>query len=291
MDAIGLLRRLTDPGLARPDQLRRAAEPLTKRPVPKAAPATLYWRDLLGRVQARVARSRSRLVAGRDLGDAVDIARLVCPLRYDLSVRIDFIRLLREEWGLYETNLPAFLDRPESKAYYVWFKDVACARFQPRLSRDSRRLAPVFVERVHETARLWKSIQTNGYNPTTPIRLRAGHPVCPVNGKVINSTYYAGDGCHRMACLFVGGQTQLLPEQYEVLIQPNFRPLDNTTLLIRHLPLDRAGYLRFISGFYCAGGELDTPEAILSQVAASKPDLLAELETVFAYDLPSFSGQ
>jgi hypothetical protein len=251
----------------------------------------MHWRDLLRRAQARVARARARLVAGRDLGDTVDIARLVCPLRYDLCVRIDFIRLLREKWSLYETDLAEFLDRPESKAYYVWFKDVACARFQPELSRDTRRLAPVFVERVHATARLWRSIQTNGYNPETPIQLRAGHPVSPVNGKVINSTYYAGDGCHRMASLFVAGQTQLLPEQYEVLIQPNFRPLDNTTLLIRHLPLDRAGYLRFISGFYCEGRVFDTPEAILSQVAASKPELLAELETVFAFDLPSFSGQ
>jgi hypothetical protein len=259
--------------------------------LPTDASIIMYWRDLLGRVQARVARSRTRLVAGRELGDAVDIARLVCPLRYDLWVRIDFIRVLREEWSLYEADLTAFLDRPEAKAYYVWFKDVACARFQPQLSRDTRRLAPVFVERVHETARLWKSIQTNGYNPETPIRLRAGHPVSPVNGKVINSTYYAGDGCHRMACLFVAGQTQLLPEQYEVLIQPNYCPLDNTTLLIKHLPLDRAGYLRFISDFYCEGRELDSPEAILSHVAASKPDLLAELETVFAFDLPSFSSQ
>jgi hypothetical protein len=291
MDSFGLMRRLTARGLERPDQLDRARELLGVKPAPRAAPGNRYWRDLLGRLQARVARSRPRLVAGRDLGDVVDIGRLVCPLRYDLCVRIDFIRLLSEAWSLYETNLAEFLDRPESKAYYVWFKDVACARFRPQLSRDTRRLAPVFVERVHETARLWRSIQTDGYNPATPIRLRAGHPVCPVNGKVINTAYFAGDGCHRMACLFVAGQTQLLPEQYEVLIQPNFLPLDNTTLLIRHLPLDRAGYLRFISGFYCDGRELDTPEAILSQVAASRPDLLAELETVFAFDLPSFSGQ
>jgi hypothetical protein len=290
MDAFGLMRRLTARGPGRIDQLLSTAEPLGLKPLRRVVPTSLNWRDLLGRVQARVARSRPRVVAGRELGDVVDIGRLVCPLRYDLCVRIDFIRLLREAWRRYESDLTEFLDRPESKAYFVWFKEVACARFRPELARDPRRLESVFVERVHETARLWRSIQTDGYNPATPIRLRAGHPVCPVNGKIINTAYYAGDGCHRMACLFVAGQTQLLPEQYEVLIQPNFRPLDNTALLIPHLPLDRAGYLRFISGFYCEGRELDSPEAILSQVAAAKPELLTELETVFAFDLPSFSG-
>jgi hypothetical protein len=62
-------------------------------------------------------------------------------------------------------------------------------------------------------------------------------------------------------------------------------------LLIRHLPLDATGYLRFISGFYCDGRELDSAEAIRSHVATSRPELLPELDTVFAFDLPSFSGQ
>jgi hypothetical protein len=257
----------------------------------RSGPRTVsYWRSLLGRMQARLSQSRTRLVPGRHLGHTVDIDRLICPLRYDLRVRIDFIRLLSQAWSLYETDLDQFLERPEAKAYYVWFRDVACARFHPELTQDAPRLASAFVERVHDTARLWRSIQTNGYNPATPIRLRAGDPVRPVNGKIIKTPYYAGDGCHRMACLYVGGQTQLLPEQYEVQIQPNFRPLDNTSLLIRHLPLDATGYLRFISGFYCEGRELDSAEAIRSHVATSRPELLPELDTVFAFDLPSFSG-
>jgi hypothetical protein len=112
-----------------------------------------------------------------------------------------------------------------------------------------------------------------------------------VNGKLVNSSYFAGDGCHRMACLFVSGQTSLRPDQYEVKIQESFHPLDNTAVLIRQLPLARPTYLRFISGFYCHGEELNTPEAIVAHVASNAPHLLAELESVLDYDLPSFSDQ
>jgi hypothetical protein len=248
------------------------------------------WRNLLARVQARVTRPHGQVVPGRELGDGVEIGRLACPLRYDLCVRIDFIRLLRQEWSLYQSNLPDFLRRPESQAYFIWFRDVATARFQPELARDQTRLRSVFVDRVHETAGLWQSIQSNGYNPATPIQLRAGRNVQPVNGKLVNTSYFAGDGCHRLACLFVSGQTSLRPEQYEVKIQDSFHPLDNTAVLIRHLPLAKATYLRFISGFYC-GQELNTAEAIVAHVASNAPHLLAELESVLNFDLPIFPDQ
>jgi hypothetical protein len=249
------------------------------------------WRGLLARVQARVTRPRGQIVSGRDLGEVVEIGRLACPLRYDLWVRIDFIRLLRREWHLYQSNIPEFLGRPESQAYFIWFRDVASARFQPELTRDQTRLRPAFLDRVHDTARLWQSIQSDGYDPATPIQLRAGRKVQPVNGKLVESSYFAGDGCHRMACLFVSGQTSLTPEQYEVKIQDSFHPLDNTAVLIRQLPLTRARYLRFISGFYCRGEELNTAEAIVTHVASNAPHLLAELESVLDFDLPSFSDQ
>jgi hypothetical protein len=183
------------------------------------------------------------------------------------------------------------LRRPESEAYFIWFRDVASARFQPELARDQTRFWSAFVDRVHETARLWQSIHSDGYDPATPIQLRAGRKVQPVNGKLVNSSYFAGDGCHRMACLFVSGQMSLTPEQYNVRIQESFHPLDNTAVLIRQLPLARETYLRFISQFYCGGQELNTAEAIVSHVASNAPHLLPELESVLDFDLPSFSDQ
>lgn len=245
--------------------------------------------DFLARMQARVGRARHQVVSGHELAEPVEIGRLMCPLRYDLWVRIEFIRLLRDEWTLYTSDLPAFLRRPESRAYYIWFKEVACARFRPELYPDDRRIQPAFVSRVHETSRLWKSIETSGYDQSNPIRLRAGRSIRPVNGKRISSPYFAGNGCHRLSCLYVMGQTRLAPEQYEVEFAPVYQPLDNTAILLRMLPLDRTRYFRFISRFYCDGVELDTADEIRRQVAAAKRSLLPELESVFAFDLASLA--
>jgi hypothetical protein len=243
------------------------------------------FRDLITRVQARVARYRQEIVPGTKIGESIDIGRLICPLRFDLCVRIDFIRLLRDEWSLYADDLSRFLDRPESKAYYVWFKEVRCARYSPELYRNDQLLLPAFIRRVHETARIWRSIERDGYDRSTPIRLESGRSIGSVNGKTISFPYFAGDGCHRMASLYLNGQTRLEPEDYEVHFRRAFEPLDITTILLKHLPLDRTTYLNFISRFYCNGLRLDSADRILQQVARERADLLPELKSVLAFDL------
>jgi hypothetical protein len=236
-------------------------------------------------VQARVARYRQEIVAGTDIGKPIDIDRLMCPLRYDLWVRIEFISLLRDEWELYTEDLEAFLVRPESRAYRTWFKDVRCALYSPRLYHDETQVELAFIERVHQTAQLWASIERQGYDRSKPIRIGSGHTIQHVNGKAVKSTYFAGDGCHRMSCLYVTGRTHLEPDQYEVLIQRILKPLDITAMLLTKLPLNKAKYLNFISRFYCDGLQLGSAERLLQHVAANRADLLPELESVLAFDL------
>lgn len=245
----------------------------------------LAWQDILTRVRARVRRSRRQVVSGRTIAESVPIGRLMCPLRYDLLVRIEFIRLLRDQWSMYADNLSRFLERPQSRAYYVWFKEVACARYRREIYGDDKLLHSAFVGRVHETARLWKSITSNGYDQSTPVRLQSGHSVRTVHGKRINSAYFAGDGCHRLSCLYLMGHDRLEPEQYEVELSRSYQPLDNTAILIKKLPLDRTEYLHFLSRFYCDGMELDSVGAIRQHVASHSPNLLPELDSVLAFDL------
>jgi hypothetical protein len=245
-----------------------------------------YLRNFAIRVRARVARHRPEIVPGRQIAVPIDIGRLICPLRYDLWVRIEFISLLRDEWNLYAADFQAFLRRPQVQAYYAWFSEIVCARYLPQLYGDTRRAHPAFIKRVHETARLWQSIAGQGYDPWTPIHLMTGRSIRCVNSKAINSIYFAGDGCHRIACLYVNGQRRLEPEHYEVLVHREFEPLDNTTILMQHLPLDTATYLRFISRFYCDGLALDSVDEILQYVACERTCLLPELKSVLAFDLP-----
>lgn len=241
--------------------------------------------DLIRRGGSLLARLRQDVVPGSAIGHSVDIHRLMCPLRYDLLVRIRLVHLLSEEWQLYRSDLNAFLDRAPVRAYRVWFRDVCCARYRPDLCRDPKRLADAFIGRVHETAALWRSIVQHGFDTSKPIRLMTGRSIRSVNGKRVKAKYFAGDGCHRIACLYVAGRTTLAPAHYEVVIYPTFEPLDNTAILAERLPLHRTTYLRFVSRFYCDGEPLDSVEEIKRQVAARKPALLPELESVLAYDL------
>jgi hypothetical protein len=244
-------------------------------------------RDLITRVQARIARYRQEILPGTEIAKAIDIDRLMCPLRYDLWVRIEFIRLLRDQWAHYTDDLTGFLDRPQSRAYRVWFKEVRCALYSPQIYRNEELLQAEFINRVRQTAALWRSIERDGYNRSTPIRLGSGRSIRNVNGKTINSTYFAGDGCHRMSCLYVAGQTRLKPEDYEVQVHPDFEPLDITAMLVRQLPLSRTAYLDFLSRFYCSGSQLPSTDQIRQYVASEQPELRAELDSVLAFDLPN----
>jgi hypothetical protein len=241
---------------------------------------------LLRRARARIDRRRQRVIAGAAMAERIDIGRLMCPLRYDLHIRIEFIRLLRDESALHAEDPDAFLEREPARAYYTWFKEIVCARAGSGRYRNDALVRAAFLERVEETARLWHSINDRGYDPSTPIRLATGDAVRSVNGKRIMSKLFAGDGCHRIACLYLSGQTSLEPHQYEAVVYPRFKPLDNTAILVGHLPLGRAAYLQFISSFYCGGLTPGTPDEILAHVARTRPELLPELESVFAFDLP-----
>jgi len=245
----------------------------------------LYLHHFVRRVRARIARYRQEIVPGGELGESIDIGRLMCPLRYDLQVRIDFFRLLRDQWDQYTDDLEGFLERAESRAYSVWFKEVRCARFDPRVYRDEKLFKPAFHKKVHRSASLWRSIDRSGFDASNPIGLMSGRAIRRVNGKTINSIYFPGHGCHRMACLYLTGLRQLNPEHYQVMIQRDFEPLDITAVLIKHPPLDRTTYLKFISRFYCDGWELDSADRILQHVASEKANLLPELESVLAFDL------
>ncbi|HEX6106963.1 MAG TPA: hypothetical protein VFZ26_15350 [Gemmatimonadales bacterium] len=241
-------------------------------------------REVVRRVRNRVDRYGRRIVSGERIGRPIDIERLACPLRYDVWVRAEFIHLLRSAWGAYEADLGGFLERPQARAYFTWYREVAVKRFHPTIYPHHQLVWRRFLGRVRETARLWRSISEDGYDASKPIRLASGRAIRNVNGKRVASTLFAGDGCHRIACLSLIGQTRLEPGQYEVEVRRRYQPLDNTAILCRELPLDRPAYLRFLSRFYCGAAE-DSLAEIRRRVAAERPGLLPELESVLAYDL------
>ena len=226
--------------------------------------------------------SSPRIVPGTEIGIGLNIVSLICPLRYDLIIRIEFFRFLEREWDLYTNNLPSFLDAAPVKNYYIWFKEISIARFNPDLYPHENLIKPKFIEQVHTAAALWKSLEDNGLDISNPICLMSGKEIIPVNGKITNELYFAGDGCHRLSYLYVKGVRTLPPNYYQVIIYKKFQPLDNTDILYKKLPLSTANYCKFISSYYCNNLDLNTVDEILQYVDAYRHDLLPVIRSIVA---------
>ena len=240
--------------------------------------------EAAGRIRRRLSRVVREVVPGTRIGKSVGIGRLICPLRYDIWIRVRFMQLLRDEPSLYQQRPDEFLRRPQARAYWIWYREVACARFHPSAYPHEHLLQARFRQRVEQTAGLWRSFERQGFDRARPVRLASGRVIEAVNGKRVEATIFAGDGCHRLAALYLSGHHCLEPPQYEVEVHRRYRPLDNTAILCRALPLDVRSYVHFLSRFYCDGVILHDLADLVRKVAAEKPRLLPELESVLAAD-------
>jgi hypothetical protein len=224
---------------------------------------------------------RWRLVPGRE---PVPIARLASPLRYDLVVRREFLRLCLaqlERGGECDESLTGVA---RSTPYWLWFTEVYVPRSAPELARDAAARGRAFTERVRASFELAKSFRERGFDARHPIVLRAGREILPTDtGKLVRAPYYAGDGCHRIALLWLSGREALEPGQYMVRRQRALAPLDNTFRLREGFAGDRAAYLRFIASGY-AEGEFASEAALVAHVRAREPERADELVSVLAVD-------
>ena len=227
-----------------------------------------------------------RRIPGREIGRSLRIDDLICPLRYDVVVRANFIEALAADEGLLSANVEKTLEHPAGRAYETWFKDVFLQRFFPGIAGDETKTRQGFAKRVEQTRQLWLSVSANGIDPSQPISLRSGKHVSHVNGKRIGTSIFTGDGCHRMACMLVLGKEMLQPHEYQVVECKNYTPLDITAILIEALPLPMPDYLAFMARSYGPGKRFATSEQLLAHVQQNEPLRLQELQSVLAYDLP-----
>lgn len=230
-------------------------------------------------------RGFEKRISGLEIGKQVRIYDIVCPLRYDILVRAEFIEFLANNDGLLATAREAILESPAARAYEVWFREVAILRFSPEIYHDGNQVRQRFAIRVEKTKRLWESISLNGFDSAHQIKLRSGKSILEVNGKSVSGPFFAGDGCHRIACLLVMGKKYLEPKEYEVALWPKFQPLDNTALLIDKLPITVSDYLTFISRGYCEGQTLATANEAVAYLEKHDPDRLTELKSILEHDL------
>lgn len=199
---------------------------------------------MIGRLARRIARlrkygsqSRPRIIRGIEIGVPVPIPHLVYPWRYDIVVRIEFFRYLKRNRGVLEDVSGEAHSAQPVLNYRTWFKEVAVARFRPGLYGEEDRFDQAFRKRIFDSVGIWDSIASRGFDSSRPIRLHSGIHVRMPDGTVPRWRYFAGDGCHRLACLYLQGARVIQPSHYELALFDDLQPLDNTTILKNCLPL------------------------------------------------------
>jgi hypothetical protein len=206
--------------------------------------ARLLAAEMRDRLRSAVQGNPWRFEAARR---PVSIHEIASPLRYDIAIRVSYLRFHSVHAELYDRDFEAYLERAREHAYYVWFTSLWARIFSPHLLDDDVALARAFADRVRRTADLAASFARRGFDTRRPVTLFAGRHVHPTaTGKRVSRDVFAGDGCHRLALLLAAGESELGPNQYRVKRFRDLVPVDTTHFLIRRLDLSMHEYLEFI---------------------------------------------
>jgi hypothetical protein len=227
-----------------------------------------------------------------ELRGGVAVADIVCPLRYDVLVRAEFLSFYAERRALYAADADAFLALARRGSYYRWFVSSEAVRTKPELLGDQSALDAAFTERVGRAAALYESVATDGFCARHPIILKTAERLLPPTaargaaptGKRVATRYFLADGCHRLALLMALGYRELPPQLFRVKCFRTFSPFDSTSLLARSLPIEPAAYFRFLSRRYCAPQVFEDVAGLLRHVRVHRPELLDEARSVIRAD-------
>ncbi|MBI5030575.1 MAG: hypothetical protein HZB51_08605 [Chloroflexi bacterium] len=227
-----------------------------------------------------------------ELSDGIDIASIVCPLRYDVLVRRDFFSFYAAHCDLYEADHSAFVACTKETSYYTWYLESESVRTNKHLRGDVDALAENFVERIDRAVALYKNVQREGFSNRFPITLKTAKRILlpttaresAPTSKHIRSRYFLADGCHRLALLMVLGYQTLPPDFFRVKYLQRFSPFDSTSLLAHRLISDPANYFRFLSSYYTAPFVFTNRNDFLGYIEANKPEWIDEVESVIHAD-------
>jgi hypothetical protein len=241
------------------------------QPSPRA-----FWARTRSRLGALVAR---RPEPGRE---PVAIAELASPLRLDVVLIRDFLRLCTQHFergGACDESLTGVA---RSTSYWTWFCEVHVPRAAPELAGDPGARGRAFVARVAASFALARELRERGVAPR--VVLRSARQILPTEtGKPVRARYHPDDDAHPLALRWQAGQDVLAPADYAVRRERALAPLDHTRALLAAFDDDPRGYLRFVaSGF----GQAEPANAreLVARVRADAPERAAELEAVLRAD-------
>jgi hypothetical protein len=227
-----------------------------------------------------------------ELGEGIEIARLICPLRYDVVVRRDFYSFYEANRDRYRSDFDGFVEVVKQSSYYTWFAASEAVRTRPYLLDDHDRLWGQFVNQIRVAAALHESLEKRGFDEQDPIVLRTAEKLlpptaarlAPPTGKLVSDRYFMADGCHRLAWLMSKGYTVLPSAFFRIQCFREFSPFDSTSLLARSLPIAPSEYYAFLSSRYCRPFVFEDRDGFLEHIRQHRPDVLDEVLSVMRVD-------
>lgn len=227
-----------------------------------------------------------------ELENGANIASLICPLRYDVVVRRDFLSFYAAHQDLYNSDFDTFANLVGQTSYYTWYVRSDTIRSRPHLLDDPDGLWYRFANKIRKTVDLHTSMMKHGYDERYPIVLKTAEHLLPPKadrrkpptGKKISDRYFMADGCHRLAFLMMMGYTILPAKYFRVKCFREFSPFDSTSLLARSLPITPAEYFAFLSSRYCRPFIYENRESFLRHIMEHRPELVDELLSIIRVD-------
>lgn len=227
-----------------------------------------------------------------ELSNGIEIAAIICPLRYDVLVRRNFYSFYAAHHDLYESDRNAFVACTKATSYYTWYIESEAVRTNKHLRGNAEALERNFIDRIDRAVTLYKYVQQDGFSARYPITLKTAKHILPPTtdrdgaptSKRIRTKYFLADGCHRIALLMALGYQTLPPNYFRVKQYQAFSPFDSTILLARRLITDPAEYYGFISSYYTAPTVTTNRNDFLDYIQVHKPEWMDEVVSVIRAD-------
>lgn len=227
-----------------------------------------------------------------ELANGIEIASVVCPLRYDVLVRRDFVSFYVAHRDLYDLDPNGFTALAKRTSYYTLYLESETVRTNKHLRGNLGALDQGFAARIGRAVALYESVQKNGFSSHFPITLKTARRILPptthrggpATGKQVSAKYFLADGCHRLALLMTLGYHILPASYFRVKCYQEFSPFDSTSLLARRLLPEPSAYFGFLSTYYTAPVVLYSCNDFLDYIRNCKPAFLEEVLSVIRAD-------
>lgn len=211
------------------------------------------------------------------------IAELVGPLRLDVLVVRDFLRIYLQRRDLAARDFAGFVAEAREHRFrdliYGWF-----SLYQPEAVRNPEVFSRHFDMQVRRSVMLWHQVADDrDIRPAIEVKV-AARTLPTATGKLVHGRYGLGEHSYRAACLMLLGHHVLPPRSFCYRWYRVRRPYDGTWVLTHRKALTPTEYFCYLSEVYGSSERFTTEADLRRFVETVTPGRLDEFRSVVRAD-------